>query len=135
MPSHKIHAYVDRLNFGRVYWKVHRGIDWAYPSLGRYHRVYGHDSVSALAIAAEAYPGDVNAQTSAMLHLQTDILCSCDPTFHKLLEYEAELDAKMRRRSRKKHGKLQPVPKEINDFIELCRKMAELNRLGRCMRS
>ncbi len=132
MPSHRVHAYLDRLYFGRVYWRVHRGIDSAYPYFGRGHGIFGHDPISAYLIASECYPGDPDAQTSAIL--QIDCLCSSNPVFHRFLELEAGRMSK-RRRSRRKRWEMQNPPKEIKDFIVFCRKLVEYRKLARIVLS
>ena len=67
--------------------------------LGRAHRVLFHDTFSALAIADHYYPGDPNAQTAAMLHIEYDMLCTADPDFKRQLEQNAKL---FRARSKRK---------------------------------
>jgi hypothetical protein len=131
MPSHKVHAYVDRMLFGRVYWKVHRQIDSAYPYLGGRHRIFWHDPISAMAIAAEAYPGNPNAVSAAICHIQLDNMCSADPVFEKQLEALAIVDAKKRRSSRRRRKELIRGFPELKDFIEDCRKWVELRNLSR----
>jgi hypothetical protein len=131
MPSHRAHAYVDRMLFGRAYWKVHRQIDSAYPYLRGRHRIFWHDPISAAAIAADAYPGDANAVSAAMIHIQVDNMCSADPQFRKQLEAHARADARKRRSSRRRRKELPSDFPELEAFIDDCRKMVELRDLMR----
>ena len=100
MPSHRIHCYVDRMLFGRSFWKLHREIDMPYLFLGRKHRVLFHDGFSSVIIARGLYPGDQEAETAALVHCHIDVMCSEDPFFKKQLEFLADLDAKNRRKAR-----------------------------------
>jgi len=127
MPSHTVHAYLDRLYFGKAYWKVHRRLDSAWFVCRRGHRRYWHDWASAQAIARDAYPGDENAVWAAWLHIETDEYCTASPLFRKELEMLAKADAKKRRSRRKK--KDEPLPPEIKNFIETCKKLAKIQRL------
>ena len=93
MPGHMVHAYLDRMCFGKAYWKVHRRLDSAWFVCRRYHRRFWHDRVSATTIATAAYPGDQNAVWSAWLHIWADEHCSANPLFQKKLELLARADA------------------------------------------
>ena len=101
MPSHKIHCYVDRVLFGKSYWRLHREIDKPVLILGKRHRVLFHDGLSTIAIAQKVYPNDPRAWEAALVHVELDLLCSNNPFFAKQLTYFAEQDAKRRRSSRK----------------------------------
>jgi hypothetical protein len=129
VPSHLVHAYVDRLCFGKVYWQVHRLMDSAYPiSRGR-HRVFWHDPQSAIAIAMDRYSGDENAILSALLHIQIDTACSANPYLKIYLEMLAsENEAQKKRKFRK--TKRQPSwPPEMKKYIEDLKKMVEIRRM------
>ena len=130
-PSHTVHTYLDRLYFGKAYWKVHRYIDSAWLVCRRGHRRYWHDWISAQAIASEAYPRDENAVWAAWLHIQTDNACTADPYLRELLEMCAKADAKKRKRQKKK----QPLPPETEKFLKDLEKLAEIQRLSRLIRS
>ena len=128
MPSHLIHSYMDRSYFGKVYWKVHREMDCAYRYFRGRHRIFFHDPISACAIAAKAYPGDKNAISSALMHIEIDLLCSANPFYHKQLELLAKEDALKRKRSNKRKtktrkkkapSKLSELEKTENFFKEL----------------
>lgn len=101
MPSHKVHACIDRLLLGKVYWQVHEQMDFATPFLHQNHRVFGHDPGSASAIAWNAYPEDVKAQLSAVLHIVVDIGCSTFPVVRWCLEWLAETDFERRMQAQK----------------------------------
>ena len=72
MPSHSVHNYVNRLLFGRSYWKINREMDKPYVFLGRYHRVLFHEPAWAYLIASKFYPGDPNAVLAAQSHFVLD---------------------------------------------------------------
>jgi hypothetical protein len=134
MPSHLAHVYVDRMLFGRAYWKVHRLIDSAYPYLRGGHRIFWHDPISAIAIAADAYPWDANAVSAAIIHIQVDNMCSAYPNFRKQLEAYARADARKRRRSGRGGKLLARGFPELKNFMEDCRKWVELRKLMRSFR-
>lgn len=127
MPSLRVHVYVDRKLFGKAYYKVHRGIDSAYPYFGGQHRRFGHDHLTAIAIAREAYPGDPNAVNAALMHLDLDRMCSADPSLRLYLETLAEAGSK-RKHPRRKKGK-KPVSPELRDFISSLKKIDEYRYL------
>ena len=127
MPSHLVHAYLDRLFFGKVYWKVHRLMDSAYPYFRGRHRIFWHDFQSAVAIAVDSYPNDQNAICSALLHIQTDNACSANPLLHEQLKIAAKAEAKIRRKRRKR--KKQPLSPELERFLKDMEKMSEIRRL------
>jgi hypothetical protein len=138
MPEHLIHFYVDRIYFKKVYWRVHRDMDSAYPYFGSRHRIFWHDSVSACGIAANDYPGDENAVTSALLHIETDRLCSANPFLHNQLWLLAKEDVKRRKRAKKQKTKRKKkqkregrrsTPKEFMDVEEFLGKILEIKRL------
>jgi len=107
LPGHQAHAFIDRFYFGKAYWKIHKQMDYAWHYWKRDHRRFGHDWVSAVAIARECYPDDENAVEAALLHIQVDDACTADPEYKRMLEMWAKCDAKERRRekSRKKSKK------------------------------
>jgi hypothetical protein len=128
MPSLRVHAYLDRLYFGKVYWKVHRLMDSAYPFLRGEHRIFWHDQQSAIAIAMDSYPDDINAINSALLHLQADNACSYDPLFRKQLEMLAKAEAKERKKRRKK-DKPQPLSPAFEKAISDLEKIIRIRRM------
>jgi hypothetical protein len=101
MPGHRVHAYVDRTFFGRVYWMVHRDMDWPVYFMKKNHRVYFHEMNSVYAIAQKHYPGDSNAVQSGWLHIQIDEACTNDPIYRAQLEFLAGKDCRERKRTRK----------------------------------
>lgn len=118
-------------------------MDSAYPYFGGKHRVFWHDTVSACAIAAEEYPGDENAVSSALLHIEEDNMCSSNPLFHEQLKLLAAQDAKKRKKSKKSPNKKRVKPKkektappdELEKFNEFLEDLAEIHRLARLIRS
>ena len=78
MPSLGAHRYIDYLYLNKSYWKIHRAMDKPVKYLGRSHRVLFHDVISAVAIARYFYPGDPDAETAALLHIEFDTLCTAD---------------------------------------------------------
>jgi hypothetical protein len=130
LPSHAVHAYIDRLYFGKAYWKVHKRMDAAWIVCRKGHRRYFHDWISAMAIAKATYPGDENAIWSAWLHIQTDELCSANPEFRKELEMVARTDVKKRKRRRRKEKNELPDPlKELVKFLEKVKQIKDMSRL------
>jgi hypothetical protein len=103
MPGHKVHAYLDRQLFGKVYWKLHRKMDVAVFWLGKKHRALYHDPITAVYIAMTCYPNDPNAEEAAFTHILLDEFCTAYPGWKKLLEQLAYADAKRRRRERQKN--------------------------------
>ena len=99
-----------------------------------------HDPVSAIAIADQFYPGDPNARSAAILHLQLDDCCTLNPTFRKQLEFFAQWNAMKRKRAKKKNcaskkkGEL-PLPPELLKLENDLKKMAEIQKLARLIRS
>lgn len=127
MPGWDVHGFVDRTWFGKVYWRVHRMMDWPYVYLGRYHRALFHDPLSAYIIGQSQYPGDQNAVWSAYFHILFDEICSSEPEYKRFLEDMAELDKETRRRTRRK-----PRVKVARDpFLNFMRKLVELKRMHR----
>jgi hypothetical protein len=130
---------MDKLFFGKSYWKIHKGIDSAYPYLRGQHRIYWHDPVSALAIAFDAYHSDPNAQSTALLHLETDTQCSANPLYKAQLEFLAE-NAKRRRRSaktkrkRKNRRKKTSPPDELEKLEQTMKAIAEIQKLTKAIR-
>ncbi len=134
MPSHKVHCYVDRVLFGKSYWRLHRQIDMPYLFLGRKHRVLFHDGFTSVAIARKVYPDDPIAQEAALVHVQLDALCSSNPLFAKQLEFFAEQQSRLRKRAGKKEakpGRRPAFPGPFEDFNAFLEKLAELRRLSK----
>ena len=137
MPSHLVHSYMDRLCFGRVYWKVHRQMDSAYQYFRGRHRIFWHDPSSACAIAANAYPGNKNAITSALLHIQTDNMFSANPFLHNQLWLLAKEDVNKRKRDKKQKIKRPKKKAPLNSselektekFIEQILELPGLHKL------
>jgi hypothetical protein len=124
LPGHRVHLYLDRVLFGRSYYKVHRKMDYAWNYLRRGHRCFGHDPISAIAIAAESYPGDYNAVQAALFHIELDKLCTANPQFKRILELQAKRDATKRRRkkrgikAKKKKSADSADYRQIAEFVE-----------------
>jgi hypothetical protein len=138
MPSNKVHRYMDRVLFGKSYWKIHDAIDKPWLFLGPRHRVLFHDSVSVLAIAEYYYPGDKNAEAAALYHVKLDFMCSSDPALKAQLEFLAEQDGKRRRKRNKTKNQRKnrsTLPPEFRDSLYLSEKMVEIRRLANVMRS
>lgn len=98
MPGLAVHTYVDRLLFGRSYWRVHREMDRPYKYLGKHHRVLFHDPLLAYAIARKQYPNDSNAVAAAQCHILLDNMCSRNPKFKKMLTLLAKRSRKRKKR-------------------------------------
>jgi len=136
MPGHLVHAYIDRLNFGRVYWKVHRRMDSAWLVLRRNHRVLWHDWPSAYCIACDAYPNDENAVWSAWLHIRIDEQCTADPQFRRNLEMQARADAAKRKKRKKSSKKKEELLfPELDALLNDLKKMAEIKRMAKALRA
>lgn len=97
MPGLEIHTYVDKLFFGRSYWRIHREMDRPYKYLGKYHRVLFHDPLLAYVIARKQYPNDPNAIAAAQCHIAIDNLCTRNPEFKRALARLAKLDRKKKK--------------------------------------
>lgn len=91
MPGLRTNRFVDLMFLNKSYWRIHRAMDKPVKYLGRTHRVLFHDPISALAIAENFYPGDPDAQTAALLHIEYDMICSADPDYKRQLERDARL--------------------------------------------
>jgi hypothetical protein len=126
LPGWDVHAYADRVNFGKSYYKLHKEMDWPYKFFGKDHREFFHDPLSALIIAERCYPGDPNAVEAAYFHILLDQQCSDDPEYKKLLEKFALLDKRRRRRKEKKTGPTSAVEKR---FLKDVKQLAELRKL------
>ncbi len=70
MPSRRVHEFFDRLVFGKTHPEVHRRLDGPSRLLGKKHRMFFHDPVSA-AIVGYCIDGEEGA-LSALLHLLVD---------------------------------------------------------------
>jgi len=128
MPSHTVHAYLDRLYFKKAYWKVHRLMDSAWYVCRKGHRRYYHDWLSAYAIAVNAYPGDENAIRAAWLHIQTDEQCNANPAYRRELEMTARAEVKERRK-RGRRKKEEPMPPAVKKLLVDCENLTEIQRL------
>ena len=105
MPGHQVHRFGDRMMFGRSFWRLHVALDKPYLVFGRRHRMFFHDPGSAVLIARKIYPGDTQAEASALLHLEFDNMCTADPNLKKRLEVLAKKYYKNRRQSQKSKKK------------------------------
>jgi hypothetical protein len=102
VPGHKVHTFVDRVFFGKAYFKLHRKMDEPVYWLGKKHRILNHDAATAVCIARCYYPGDKNAEEAAYTHILLDDFCTANPAWKKLLEQLAYTDAKRRKQERQK---------------------------------
>jgi hypothetical protein len=101
LPHPRVHSYLDRRNYGKAYWKIHKELDKLTKKHGRYHRTYGHDLLSAVEIARKLYPNDPYAIMAAQDHIIIDEICSRDPEFRLTLEMLEKLDAIQRSRHKR----------------------------------
>ena len=124
MPSHRVHTYMDRQLFGMSYWRLHRAIDKPYLVFGRRHRIFFHDFPSAVSVARHYFPGNLQAEEAAVLHVHLDNMCSQDRFFKRRLEILADsfYRAKRKRQKKKKANRTKPKPKEVRDFLAFCKK-------------
>ena len=131
MPSHKVHAYVDRLYFGKVYWKMHLDMDWPVYFVKKNHRIYFHDMTAVNLIALKRYPGDPNAVQSGWLHIQVDWACTNNPAYGAQLELLADQDIKERKREKRKRPKSKPdvSQKELLKLQREVKKLAQIQAL------
>lgn len=104
MPGLRVHTYIDKLLFGKSYWKIHREMDKAFKALRRRHRVLFHDPLSAINIALKKYPHDPNAVLAAIYHINIDEQCTRNPEFREYLEALARLDRRRGKRRRRRSG-------------------------------
>ncbi len=107
LPSHLVHNFIDRYYFGRSYPKLHKELDRPVIIYGKRHRILFHDLSWAIFIARKLYPGDINAEKSACLHLEIDESCSKDKEFRKFLEKWARRTARQDKQNRKLMKKIQ----------------------------
>lgn len=103
VPGHQVHTYMDRVVFGKSYWKLHDLIDLPYFFYGRWHRKHFHDIGSVIIIARNAYPDDREACDAGYLHILLDDFCSNNPEWNKYLKKEAKQYYKRMRRSKKEN--------------------------------
>lgn len=96
--------------------------------LGRKHRVFFHDPVSAQAIAEQSYPGDPNAVSAGYMHILADDLCTSDPGLKRTLENMERLDRGKRRKTGKQAPKMDDALAKAFSDLE---KFAEIKRLLR----
>ena len=113
LPSLRVHNYVNRLLFGKTYYKINKDMDSAFVFFGRRHRILFHDSVWANMIASAHYPGDNKALLAAEYHIRLDEYCSRNPQFKKNLEKLA--------RTRRKPGKRRTKQDETSSVLEILR--------------
>lgn len=83
MPSHKLHRAVCRFVLGKEYPEVDRMLDLPYVILGKKHREYFHDPVSAW-IVGSLVAGEEGGY-AALLHILLDNLCK-DKKVERLLK-------------------------------------------------
>ena len=132
LPNHQVHGYLDRLYFGKVYWKVHYQLDWPVRYTRGNHRAFFHDVTSVYAIARKEYPGDPNAVSSGLLHLQVDETCTLNPAYRKQLEFLSKRAVKERKK-RKRAKKMQSTPKVFKEDLEFFEKILEIQKLHKAM--
>ena len=133
MPSFNAHCKVSKELFGKSYWRIHKWIDSAYPILGRSHRRYFHDDMSAMGFALSLYPGDPGAVEAARFHLVLDEMCSADPAFKKYIEAWAKKRVK-RRNPKKKVKTRELLPDVMEQLFKNFKKMAEVARLKKLIK-
>jgi hypothetical protein len=122
LPGLSVHSYIDRLFFGKSYWRIHRRMDGPVATLGKNHRILYHDPPTACAIARSLYPSDPIAERAAVYHIIVDHLCSQNPSLKRSLERLAKSRGKKKRRKIEAHArKTRKDPKE--------KVIAELQRL------
>ena len=109
MPSHRIHFYINRLYFGRIYPRIHKTMDKPVKYYGRGHRILFHTDIWAIYIAQKEYPGDLDAEKSALLHLEYDRICSRDPEYREFLENLAKRGVKQRKKLKKHASQLKKI--------------------------
>jgi len=100
VPGHRVHCYVDRVLFGKTYWRLHRQMDCAVFWLGKNHRRLYHDIPTAVFIAKTLYPSDPNNEEAAFTHIWLDTFCTAYPIWKMFLEQLAYADARRRKRER-----------------------------------
>ena len=124
-----MHALVDRVLFGRVFWRVHRGMDWPYRFLGRRHRILLHDPVTAVVLARRVYPGDEDAAMAALMHIAVDRLCSSSPFFDQKLKLFAKAARKKRKKTRRRRAqsKRPLLPLEWERFLKELKKQVSMS--------
>lgn len=132
MPGWNVHTYADRIYFGKSYYKIHKEMDWPFKIVGKGHRQFFHDPLSAYIIAEQCYPGDPNAVEAAYLHILLDQTCSENPEFRRQLEKCALLDKKKRRQKKRKAEPMLAVEKR---FIEDMKKLVEIEKWMRIIYS
>jgi len=103
LPGHRVHCFVDRMLFGKTYWKLHRHMDCAVFWLGKNHRRLYHDFATAVIIAKTLYPSDPNNEEAAYTHILLDNFCTAYPVWKTVLEQLAYADARRRRRERQEN--------------------------------
>jgi len=72
MPSHKIHAMMEKLVLGKTYLDVDRWIDEPYKYLGKRHRVLRHSPLEIML----KYHSDPNRLIAGLLHIALDYATS-----------------------------------------------------------
>lgn len=107
MPKHIVHNAIDRYYFGRSYPKLHKALDRPVKFLGKRHRILFHDATWAIYIARKIYPGDINAEKSACLHLEIDKMCSENKEFKKFLEEWVQRTARKNKQIKNLFKKIQ----------------------------
>jgi len=99
MPSRRAHRYYSRQLFGRDFDDVHQAMDSPSRWLGPSHRRIFHSYVDA-AILAMLVSKDPDAPRAAAFHVLLDEMCSANPAYRSMIEFQALYDARERRRSR-----------------------------------
>jgi hypothetical protein len=116
MPPNQVHSFMDRMMFGKSYWKLHQIIDKPYWIWGRKHRILFHDYYSTVAIAQKIYPNDSDAEWAAWMHVELDNMCSADPKLLKMLKKLAKRYYRVWWKSKK--GKKPVKMKFPGDFLK-----------------
>jgi len=74
MPSREVHRLISRFLTGYDCDRTHAAIDWPYKYLGRKHRIFFHDPLSAMMIG---YLRDgEKGVVSGLAHIVTDYVVS-----------------------------------------------------------
>lgn len=130
MPGWRVHCFLDRVFYGKSYYKIHRKMDAPVLFFGRKHRMYFHDSLSAYVIGQKCYPNDPNAIAAANLHIYIDQLCSADSGLKMTFE-SWEIVGRRRGKKRKKQTPIENdiLAKVVGDI----QKIAEIRRMWSIM--
>jgi len=131
MPGRQTHTYLDRIMFGKSYWKLHKVIDFPVFLYGRKHREHFHDYVSLICIAKMNYPDDPVACDAACLHSLIDNFCTARPDWKKFLAEKAKNYYKKMRQSKKenKFNRKIKLSHELEKLVRDLKKQIEAKRL------